>query len=385
MSGPKKGDVQLKLNRALDISDKSAKSKWDNAYHLNSADSDATDTARNDASRKNGGADTEVRNAFDEGERLRREAERLKNEAENIHREASRRTNTLKGNISQLERDIASKNHYLQAEDSQAAGYVREAEGIEREHQRAADLLRQSSEHMRRAKTAFNQSVIIAEEKEEARRQFEMKRTATANALQSVKDDATSFGDAFLGEWGSNAKLAEAKQTLRSAENDFQAKRFDASQASSAKASEQFRNLYEQATNNKKRFDSREVIADAIEAALKDLQYDTPDLNYEPVDGIENTMLGNITIFAKSKGEIGDIRLEIDLNGKIDLNVEGIPEGKEAECHGAIANLQSKVAHIAKLKITDWGRAKNHQPEERGGIPKQKAQERIKQQQGAKR
>ena len=381
MSGPKKGDVQLKLNRALDISDKSAKSKWDNTCHLNLAGCNATDTARNNASRTSSGADTEVRNAFDEGERLRREADRLKHEAENVYRETSRRTDTLKSNVTQLEREIADKNHYLQTEDEQAKGYVREAENIEKEYQRATDLLRQSSEHMRRAKTAFEQSVIIAEQKEEARRQFEMKRTSTANALQSVKSEAASFGEAFLSEWGSKAKLAEAHQTLQSAKKDFQAEQFDKSQELSSKASEQFRTLYEQAVNNKKRFDSREVIIDAIIAALNDLQYDAPDANYEPADGIENTMLGNITIFAKSKGKTGNMRLAIDLNGQVDLEVADISEGKEAECHNAITNLQSKVADIVDLKVTDWGRAKNYQSPQKGGIPKQKerVQERVKQ------
>ena len=379
MSGPKKGDVQLKLNRALDISSKSAKSKWDNAHRLNATDGNAADATRRDASRKN--SDAEVRNVFNEGERLRREAERLKNEAENVYREASLRTETLKKNVADLASKIANNKHYLHAEDSQAAGHVREAESIERETQRAVDLLRQSSEQLRRAKTAFEQSVIIAGEKEEARRQFEMKRTATTNALQSARDEAASFDATFLGEWGGNAEFAEANQTLCSATSELQAEQFDTSQALSAKASKQFRKLYEHAMDNKKRFDSREMIADAIIAALDDLQYDAPDTNYEPVDGIENTMLGNITIFAKSKGNIGDMRLAIDLNGKVDLEVADIPEGKEAECHSAITNLQSKITDIADLQITDWGRAKNYRPEERGGIAKQKvrAQEQVKQ------
>jgi hypothetical protein len=381
MSGPKKGDVQLKLNRALDISEKSAKSKWDNAYHLNSSDCNAADAVRREASQKSSGDDTEVRSAFDEGERLHRESRRLKNEAENVHSDAVRKTDTLKGNVKQLESEIADKNHYLQAEDERAKGYVREAENIERDHQRAADLLRQSSEQLRRAKTAFEQSVIITEQKEEARRQFEMKRTETANILQSVKNEAASFGESFLGEWASKAELAEANQTLKSAESKLQSEQFDESQALSVNASKQFRDLYELGMSNKKQYDSREVIADAIIDALKDLQYDAPDVNYEPADGVENTMLGNITIFAKSKDKTGDMRLAIDLSGKVNLEVADIPEGGEAECHNAITNLQSKVADFANLQITDWGRAKNYRPEENSGIPKQKVrvQEQVKQ------
>jgi hypothetical protein len=131
------------------------------------------------------------------------------------------------------------------------------------------------------------------------------------------------------------------------------------------------------------RYDSRQVIVSAINAALKDLQYDAPDTKFVPTDGVENTKLGNITIFAKSKGETGDMRLAIDLNGKVNLEVADIPEGKEAECHNAITNLQSKVADIADLQITDWGRAKGVTPEKKGKIPeKTKVQEQTRQMQG---
>lgn len=374
MSGPKKGDVQLKLNRALDISGKYSKSRWDNTCRLNSTDRDAADTARNDASRKCGESDVEVRNAFEEGERLKQESERLKNEAENVHDEASRQTDTLKKNIEDLERKITNSNHYLYREDSQAQEYVREAENIEKDERRAADLLRRSSEQLQQAKTAFEQSVIIAEQKEEAQRRFEMERTAAANALQAVKNEAASFDEIFLGEWGGSAQLDEAHLILRSAEDKLQEELFEASQELSSQASKLFRDLYDQAGDNKKRFDSRELVVDAIIDALDDLQYDTPDDNYEPVDGIENTKLGNITIFAKSKGVTGDMRLAIDLNGNVDLEVANIPEGKEAECHNAITNLQSMVADVADLHIDDWGRAKDVSMEEKGEILRQTTQ-----------
>jgi hypothetical protein len=217
---------------------------------------------------------------------------------------------------------------------------------------------------------------IIADEKEEARRQFEMKRTAAANAVQSVKNEATNFGRPFLGEWGSNAELAKADQTLQSAEYELQAEQFEASQALSAKASEQYRNLYEQSVGNKKRFDSRQYIVAAIIEALNDLEYDAPDAKFVPVGGIENKKLGNITIFAKSKGEIGDMRLVIGLDGKLDLHPD-IPEGKEAECHNAITSLQSRVAHIAKLTLTELGILDGYEPIETESIAKQKIQEKV--------
>jgi hypothetical protein len=127
-------------------------------------------------------------------------------------------------------------------------------------------------------------------------------------------------------------------------------------------------------------FKNREIIADAIVAALNDLQYDEPDVNYEPKADSENVMLGNLTIFAKSKGETGDMRMVIGLDGKLELDAD-VPEGKESECHRMLTDLQTKVGETVDFNITDWGRAKNYRPEERGGIAKQQVRvhEQIKQ------
>jgi len=347
MSGPKCGTVQLNADRALDIAIQSAQTRWNNNNNLNRSDFVAADSARRDAKSKSSSpdADAEVRDILREGERYCAEAKRLKDEAETHHRSAGRSPSTI-------------------------------------EH--AANLLRQSSEQLRMAKTAFEQSIILTEQKEETRRQFEMKRTATTNALQSVKNEATSFGEAFLGEWGGNTGLAKANQTLKSAENKLLAEQFEASQALSTKASEQFRELYDVAANNKRLFDSRQVIARAIVNALKDLEYDTPDVRDVPEDSIENKKLHSISIFAKSKGKVGDMRLVIDLSGKVDLAVADIPEGGEAACHNAITNLQSRVADIANLQITDWGRAEGYILGERTGIPKQTVQVKKQIKQGYK-
>ena len=375
MSGPKKGDVQLKLNRALEISEKYSQSKWNNAHSLNLSDSNVANSAGSSVAGKSSG-DAEVRSVFNEGERLCREAEQLKNEAVNVHNNAIRRTDTLKRNVAQLDRKIANKYHNLDMEDEQAKGYVREAESIESEEKRAADLLRQSSEKFRKAKTAFEQSVIVADQKEEVRRQYEMKRTATANVLQSVEKDVSSFGESFLGEWGSSTELAEANRILRQAKSKLDSEQFDESQSLSAKASVLFRKLYEKSENNKKRFDSREIIADALEAALMDLLYDKPDIRYEPKEGTDNALLGNLTIFAKSKGENGDMWLAVDLDGNVALDTQ-VSGGKEGECVQILTDLQTKVGDEIDFKITDWGRATDYKPN-KGGIPEQKDKTREK-------
>jgi hypothetical protein len=92
-------------------------------------------------------------------------------------------------------------------------------------------------------------------------------------------------------------------------------------------------------------------------------------------------MLGDLTIFAKSKGEIGDIRLAIDLDGKIGIDSD-VPEGQEAECIRLLNDLQTKVGNVVDFQITDWGRAAGgveYYPEQ--NVEKQKTQVKEKEKQ----
>lgn len=367
MSGPKKGDVQLKLNRALDISGKYVQASWDNNNKLNEANLDAVDSARNNAASKCNNADAEVRNSFGEGETLRTEAESLKNQAETRHREAIRRTNELKINVAQLEQAMSGKNHYLKAEDKQAQGYIREAQNIENDEQRAVDLLRQSSSRLENAKTAFEQAVIITEQKEEARRLFEMHRIATANALQSVKNEVASFGEAFLIEWAADENLLQkAKQTLCDAEGTLIAEQFEQSQKLVEAATKLFRSLYEKAVDNQKRVETRNVVKNAIVKTLEDLSYDKPAVGFRAKEGDvqTNRKLWDVEIHANTASGVGNMQLKIDLDGNVDILVDNVPEGKEQECHNRMIELQKNMATIVNFNITDWGRAAHVNPEE---------------------
>jgi hypothetical protein len=244
--------------------------------------------------------------------------------------------------------------------------------------------MRRASRAARDAKSAFDQTAILAQERQKREeRERELKRSETANKIQEAKSEAAGFSEQFLAEWGGDeSALNTAKQTLQNAETKLQSDKFDEAQRSAADASSQFNALYKKALNNKQQFGNREKITDAIVAALNELQYDEPDVNYEPKEGTENTMLGNVTIFAKSKGESGDMRLAIDLDGKVNLEVADIPEGKETECHKAITNLQSLVADTVDFQMTDWGRAKNVKDVHGGGLPPKqrvRVQEQVKQ------
>lgn len=84
------------------------------------------------------------------------------------------------------------------------------------------------------------------------------------------------------------------------------------------------------------------------------------------IKDIANAMLGNLTIFAKAKGETGDLRLAVDLDGKIGIDSD-VPEGQESACHQMLTDLQAKVGDVVDFNITDWGRAKDYKPQTAGG------------------
>jgi hypothetical protein len=165
------------------------------------------------------------------------------------------------------------------------------------------------------------------------------------------------------------------------AETEFNAKQYEKATLSAQESVAVYRKFYAEAMKLKQQFVNREIIADALVAALTEMRYDEPDVNYEPVEGTDNPMLGNLTIFAKSKGKTGDMRLAVDLDGKVALDAD-VPEGHEGECIQMLEDLQTKVDDVIDFKITDWGTATGYKP--RGGMPEQKdiTREKEKQREG---
>ncbi|GHT44703.1 hypothetical protein FACS189454_02810 [Planctomycetales bacterium] len=343
MSGPKGGTVSLVVDLLVAANLARANAGYNIARNTaNTACSDAKSTqqtADNACRQENF---DEVCRKFEGGKSLLQEAKRLQSDAEQDYRRASSSASRV---------------------DS------------------ATNKMRQASEKARQAKSALTQARIMAEQKqsEERERIRLMKLAEAANKVQEAKNDLNGYGEQFLSEWGNSAAaLASAKSALQNAEELLRKEVSDEAKQQAESAASQFAAIYKVAADNKQQSDNREKITDAIIAALTDLQYDEPDVNYEPKDGIDNAMLGNITLFAKSKGESGDMRLSIDLDGKINLEVENIPEGQEAECHGRLTDLQTKVADTVDFEMTDWGRAKNIQAATKGCVPKQRVREQEK-------
>ncbi|MDR1384594.1 MAG: hypothetical protein LBJ67_12240 [Planctomycetaceae bacterium] len=241
----------------------------------------------------------------------------------------------------------------------------------------------QAVEKARLAKIQLDETLLIIRQKGAEERKQELLRQNAFSNIEAAKSEIMPDSVSFIGDWMGDEAVAMMNEYLQKAEAAFQAKQYEQASLSAQETVAMYRKFYETSLQIKKNFENREIIADALIAALNDLQYDEPDVNYEPKEEDANAMLGNLTIFAKSKGETGDIRLAIDLDGKIEIDSD-VPEGKENECHRLLTDLQGKIGEVVDFQITDWGRAKNYQPEAGGGMSKLKSQQpqKIKQRQG---
>ncbi|MDR2117897.1 MAG: hypothetical protein LBP87_16100 [Planctomycetaceae bacterium] len=303
-----------------------------------------------------------------------RQAETLLNEAEyqqqqfvQFRNEANRNFRLAKSNPSAAKRTIRQNITNANKTGDQAVGAVNQA-----------------VEKARLAKIQFEETLLIIRQKGAEERKQELLRQNAQSNIVAAKNEIVQENVALINEWIGEDAVQLLKEHQEKAVQAFHDEQYETASLLAQESVAMYRNFFDTASRIKQQFAHREIITDAIVAALNDLQYDEPDVNYEPKEGVDNTMLGNITIFAKSKGESGDMRLAIDLDGKVNIDVADIPEGNETECHNALINLQSKVADVIDLQITDWGRAKDANICSGNLPPKQKVQmhEQVKQRGG---
>jgi hypothetical protein len=118
--------------------------------------------------------------------------------------------------------------------------------------------------------------------------------------------------------------------------------------------------------------------------ALYEQGYDAPTYYYtqQKPDG-SDVEFSDLTIFAKAPGNRGDMRMNINLEGNVKLEVEGIAEGEETVCHQLIQDLQKGVAGDMDFRMTDWGRAANVDTNAKVAVRQQeKTQEKSRERQG---
>ncbi|MDR1964275.1 MAG: periplasmic heavy metal sensor [Planctomycetaceae bacterium] len=352
MSGRNRGYVRLRESESFARSKQSAETSWQPIDRQCESECQSIDRSRSGAEEAlNIGEPPEHANKlFQLGKNYQKEAEELQQQARQHHADA---WNTVKPK--------------------------KDASKLEKQ---AVRLLNQAADRARDARTAFEQVKVIIEQKQEADRQRELKRTAAANALQSAKSEIDGFDINELDQWSNDpALLDDAQKKLQTAAQKLESEHFEESQTLTAQAVESFRQLYEKSMENKKQVGNRNIITKAIVDALKELQYDTPAVNYVPQEGEKNPKLGDITIVATTPSGSGDMRIIINRNGDIDLNLDNIPEGEEKKCHQIITDLQTNVATVADFTVKDWGRGVAPPPdwsEEPIADPSTKPKTRVK-------
>jgi hypothetical protein len=306
----------------------------------------------------------EAENSLQQAEKLLNEAEQQQKQFLQFRNESNQSFQLARKNLSAAKRTVRQQIANGSKASDQAMGAVNQA-----------------VEKARLAKIQFEETLLIIQQKGAEERKQELLRQNAQSNIAAAKSEIVQENIALINDWVSEDAVRLLEEHQDKAEKAFDAKRYEESSLLAQESVAMYRQSFDIALRTKQQFENREIITDAIVAALNDLQYDEPDVNYEPKEGVDNAMFGNITIFAKSKGETGDMRLAIDLDGKVDLNIADIPEGSETECHNAITNLQSKVAEVIDFQITDWGRAKNAKNVGVGNLPKQKIQmhEQVKQ------
>ncbi|MDR3199589.1 MAG: hypothetical protein LBU34_17105 [Planctomycetaceae bacterium] len=360
-----KGDMLAEINRkerpVLSLIS-NAESRWQNEKQsLNAARQKAEQEL--DRLRDTSGTPHAKR----EAEETFRKAEALLAEANDLNGKFNEANSTLKAKFAEAKRKTGSS--------------ARTVRGIISEGQIAADravgTINAAIESARNAALVYEETLLVIQQKAAEERKQEIRRQNARSSIDNAKNEIVADNLAFIQDWLGEESTGMIHTHLAEAEKNFKTQQYETGTQLAQESVAMYRKFYDTALQTKQKFEQREIIADAITAALADLHYDEPDVNYEPKDDEANAMLGNITIFAKSKGEVGDMRLAIDLDGKIDLDVENIPEGQESECHQKLTDLQARVADTIDLEITDWGRASHIKPVGKDGV---RVQQKIRQQ-----
>ncbi len=188
---------------------------------------------------------------------------------------------------------------------------------------------------------------------------FETARAAAQNALDAARIETELFDREKLARWADDrAATDDAYWRLDEARREFDAENFARTEELVAAALAYLRENAKLADERKSASERRFDLAEVVMNALCERGYDAPTFYYsrQNADG-SDVEFSDLTIFAKAPGNKGDMRMEVDLDGKIKLEVEGIPEGEETVCRQALEDLQNCVGEEIDFRMTDWGRA----------------------------
>jgi hypothetical protein len=288
--------------------------------------------------------------------------------------------------IAQVRAEIAAREAARQAAeqaardaagaDAELASLVARVESLEHdafapgEYARLQPLVLQAREAYARkayaasteqARAVLDQLRPLAQRVATQQAQRDAARAAASNDLDMARKETAGIDPDSLHRYGGDpAATTAALEQLEAAQAAYDRGDFANATRLCGASLVVLRLRANQARINRAAAESRAEIADSIMQALYDLGYDAPVSRpaRERADGVPDD-LSDIEIFAKHPGDQGDMRLEIDLAGKVAIRMDGIAEQDGAVCRGLISGLQEKLGPEVNFDMTDWGYARN--------------------------
>lgn len=199
----------------------------------------------------------------------------------------------------------------------------------------------------------------------DAQQAWEFARKAAQNEIEAAEAEVQGVDQNHLQEWADNPQgLADIQNRMVQARGRFDKEEFSGVAEHAQAAVAQLRACIDVADANLARYEQREEIGNAIMQALYDQNYDTPEWYFAERDSRGNDKkLGEIVIFAQAPGAKGDMRMQINLDGNVNLELQNVPEGEEQLCHELIRGLQDGLADVCHFEMKDWGRADGARPQ----------------------
>lgn len=211
---------------------------------------------------------------------------------------------------------------------------------------------------------------------------WESERAAALNDLESAQQETQTIAAQDLLDWSGQPDVArQLLDQLALAQQALQKENFAEARKLAEASRQSFRRLAATTRENKAKSDQRDVIADAVMNALYEQGYDAPVvyLSEKTQTGGEDR-LSDLVIFAKSPGNTGDMRMKVNLDSHVDLEVENIPAGQEGNCVAIINDLQGRLSDEVDFRMTDWGRATHHEESSAVVQEKTKVKDRVREQ-----
>jgi hypothetical protein len=176
--------------------------------------------------------------------------------------------------------------------------------------------------------------------------------------MSTLREEVAASGDDVCRWGGTPDAVAEVAAMLDSAAKVPESESKSLSDAARTVAG-RWGEIRRVAAENKDRHARREQIANAIAQSLVERVYDEPVGRFERVvEGIEDP-LSKLIIYAAHPSGKGDIRVHLGVDGQVQVEVGGVPDGEEEICRDLLAGIGAAAAtEDLAFEVTDWGRAK---------------------------